>query len=58
MKLNHKIINKAINDLCIMKIKLAKVDTMFIYEALDKALKKIGYTYADLCSAEKEDTNG
>jgi hypothetical protein len=55
MKLNHSKIQEVINELCLMKVKLANLDTMFIAYRLDKALKDIGNDYAELCLAEQKE---
>ena len=52
MKLNRKKIDKAILEITQLKIKYAKVDTIFICHALDMALKKIGWDYATLLELE------
>jgi len=48
MRINTKLINKAILDIKNLQQKYSKVETMFIYHELDDALKKIGWTYAEL----------
>lgn len=57
MKLNHSKIREAINKLCLIKVELANLDTMFIAFRLGKALNEIGIDYAELCKAEKEAKN-
>jgi len=51
MKLNTKKIDKAILEIQKLKIKYARVDTMIVYHALDKALKKLGWDYANLLAS-------
>lgn len=55
MKLNHSKIQEVINKLCLMKVELANLDTMFIAYRLDKALKEIGNDYAELCLTEQKE---
>ena len=52
MKINRKKIDKAILDIKILQQKYAKVETMFIYHALDDALKTIGWSYARLLTKD------
>lgn len=52
MRINRKKIDKAILEIKQMKDKYATLDTMFICHALDEALKKIGWDYAELLQGE------
>jgi hypothetical protein len=52
MKVNRKKIDNAILDIKKMQMKYCKVETMFIYHCLDKALNSIGWTYAELLEME------
>lgn len=48
MKINRKKVDEAILEIIALKIKYARVETMFISHRLDKALKDIGWDYSEL----------
>ena len=56
MKVPREKVDALIMDIKNIQAKCTEAETMFIYHALDKALNKIGWRYADLLTEEKEAT--
>ena len=51
MKINKKLVDKAILEITNLKLKYAHLDTMFICHRLDEALSKIGWDYSEFLGA-------
>jgi len=57
MKVNKKLVDKAILEIKILQHKYSKAEVMFIYHGLDEALNYIGWAYSEMLNGGSPELN-